>query len=64
MLLLTSVLALCSGAAMFILSRVCNADLNDGKSSVLVEGRDFYSNPALSDDGSKLAWVCWDHPSM
>jgi dipeptidyl aminopeptidase/acylaminoacyl peptidase len=31
---------------------------------VLVQGRDFYASPRLSPDGSKLAWLCWDHPSM
>ena len=40
------------------------ADLKDGTSTVLVSGNDFYSNPALSQDGSKLAWVTWNHPNM
>jgi dipeptidyl aminopeptidase/acylaminoacyl peptidase len=33
-------------------------------STVLVEGHDFFSNPALSPDGSKLAWLAWNHPNM
>jgi dipeptidyl aminopeptidase/acylaminoacyl peptidase len=33
-------------------------------SSVIVEGYDFFSNPALSPDGSTLAWLAWDHPNM
>jgi dipeptidyl aminopeptidase/acylaminoacyl peptidase len=37
----------------------------DGSSElVLVEGNDFYSNPRLSPDGLKLAWLTWNHPHM
>lgn len=32
--------------------------------SVLQAGRDFYSNPRLSPDGTKLAWLEWNHPNM
>ena len=31
---------------------------------VLVSGNDFYSNPRISPDGSKLAWLTWRHPNM
>ena len=31
---------------------------------VLVTGPDFVSSPRISPDGSSLAWVQWDHPSM
>lgn len=31
---------------------------------VLVSGNDFYSSPRLSADGSKLAWLTWNHPNM
>jgi dipeptidyl aminopeptidase/acylaminoacyl peptidase len=31
---------------------------------VLVQGHDFVSSPRLSPDGSRLAWLAWDHPNM
>lgn len=30
----------------------------------LAGGHDFFSNPALSPDGGRLAWLAWDHPNM
>ena len=39
---------------------------SDGEGSVqtLVAGNDFYSTPCLSPDGSKLAYLTWNHPNM
>ena len=31
---------------------------------VVVCGNDFYSSPRLSPDGSRLAWLTWNHPNM
>jgi len=31
---------------------------------ILVSGSDFYACPAPSPDGTRLAWICWDHPRM
>jgi dipeptidyl aminopeptidase/acylaminoacyl peptidase len=31
---------------------------------VLTSGNDFYSSPRISPDGSKLAWLTWNHPNM
>ncbi len=36
----------------------------DRPERVLVAGNDFYSNPRLSADGSRLAWLTWNHPNM
>jgi dipeptidyl aminopeptidase/acylaminoacyl peptidase len=32
--------------------------------SRLVSGNDFYSSPRISPDGSRLAWLTWNHPYM
>jgi hypothetical protein len=31
---------------------------------ILVQGKDFYSNPRISPDGNRLAWLAWNHPDM
>jgi dipeptidyl aminopeptidase/acylaminoacyl peptidase len=37
----------------------------DGASCItLASGCDFYSSPRLSPDGSRLAWIAWNHPNM
>lgn len=35
-----------------------------GTGQVLVQGYDFYLYPRLSQDGRRLAWICWNHPNM
>lgn len=35
-----------------------------GKTQVLAEGCDFYSNPRLSPKGDQLCWLAWNHPNM
>ncbi len=39
-------------------------DLHTGTVQTLVSGSDFYSSPRLSPDGTKLAWLTWNHPHM
>ncbi len=36
----------------------------NGETKVLVSGGDFYSSPRVSPDGSRLAWLSWNHPNM
>jgi dipeptidyl aminopeptidase/acylaminoacyl peptidase len=33
-------------------------------SDILVSGSDFYAYPRTNKDGSKLAWLSWNHPNM
>ena len=35
-----------------------------GAGEVLVSGSDFYGYPAVSPDGTRLAWLAWNHPHM
>ncbi len=35
-----------------------------GEPVTLVAGNDFYSSPRLSPDGTRLAWLTWNHPNM
>jgi dipeptidyl aminopeptidase/acylaminoacyl peptidase len=35
-----------------------------GRVTVLAEGRDFYAAPRPSPDGTRLAFLAWDHPNM
>lgn len=39
-------------------------DGSETAGEVLVSGNDFYSSPRLSPDGSRLAWLTWNHPNM
>jgi dipeptidyl aminopeptidase/acylaminoacyl peptidase len=47
------------------INTLVSIDLNQGGTgTILVSGNDFYSSPRLSPDGSRLAWLAWNHPNM
>ncbi|HUE88205.1 MAG TPA: prolyl oligopeptidase family serine peptidase [Vicinamibacterales bacterium] len=50
------------GAA--VINTIVSVAIDGRAEHVLVSGADFYSDPALSRDGSRLAWLQWNHPSM
>ena len=37
---------------------------NRSVNCTVVKGKDFYSSPRVSSDGTKLCWLEWDHPNM
>lgn len=46
-------------------NRIISVDLEGGEASVVIaEGNDFFGSPRLSPDGSRLAYLTWNHPSM
>ncbi|HEU4344403.1 MAG TPA: prolyl oligopeptidase family serine peptidase, partial [Candidatus Binatia bacterium] len=47
------------------INTIVSIDLAEGDvETMLVSGNDFYSSPRLSPDGSRLAWLTWNHPNM
>jgi dipeptidyl aminopeptidase/acylaminoacyl peptidase len=45
-------------------NEIVSIPCDGGTSTVLISGNDFYATPRLSPDGSRLAWLAWNHPNM
>jgi hypothetical protein len=53
-----------NGDVINAINSLVTVDIQTGSETVLDAGYDFYASPALSADGSKLAWLSWRHPNM
>ena len=53
-----------SNSATEPVNSLVSIDVTTGAISTLHQGYDFYSNPRINHDGSKLAWLSWNHPNM
>ncbi|GER87836.1 peptidase [Dictyobacter vulcani] len=51
-------------AANLLVSIPLNSDGHTNDIQVLQSGNDFYADPRLSPDGSRLCWLTWNHPNM
>jgi dipeptidyl aminopeptidase/acylaminoacyl peptidase len=43
---------------------IVSVQLETGEVRPMLEGDDFYSNPRISPDGKRMAWLAWNHPHM
>jgi dipeptidyl aminopeptidase/acylaminoacyl peptidase len=53
-----------SGTGTEPVNCLVSVDLATGAAVTLLQGYDFYSSPRVSPDGTKFAWLCWNHPGM
>ena len=53
-----------NGDVINAINTLVAVDIQTGSETVLDAAYDFYSSPALSADGSRLAWLSWRHPNM
>jgi dipeptidyl aminopeptidase/acylaminoacyl peptidase len=54
-----------SGAGAEPVNTIVSLPLDEpARETVLVSGADFYAAPRPSPDGTRLAWIAWNHPDM
>lgn len=53
-----------SGSGHEVINDLVLLDLQTQTLRVIAQGADFYSNPRISPDGTKISWLSWDHPNM
>jgi dipeptidyl aminopeptidase/acylaminoacyl peptidase len=53
-----------NGDVVNAINALVAVDLATGAETTLDSGWDFYASPALSPDGTRLAWLSWRHPYM
>ena len=46
------------------INTLASIPLGNGDTRVLVLGGDFYASPRINPDGTRLAWLTWNHPNM
>jgi len=47
-----------------VVNSMVKIDLQTGTIQTVASGNDFYSHPRISPDGTKLAYITWNHPNL
>ena len=54
-----------SAAGREAVNTLVSLDLaGETEGEILVSGNDFYATPRINPDGTRLAWLTWNHPNM
>lgn len=47
-----------------VVNTIVAIDLDQGRTTTLVEGADFYTHPRFDPSGTRVCWTQWNHPNM